>query len=124
MSSRSKLIIIIVIGLLITSFLIPEGIRKWIQYNNDLKEELELSYEEKKKVEDACRSMVVSYNSDKLTYEQYINSESEEKVGWAEQAKIRANKTALSYNEYVLKNKHIWKDNVPDDIQTELEIIS
>lgn len=67
--------------------------------------------------------MVSSYNSDKLIYEQYKDSENEEKQSWAEQAKMRANKTAVTYNEYVLKNSYVWEDNIPDDIDVQLEVI-
>ena len=74
------------------------------------------NYKTKKKVENTCRAMIASYNSDKLTYEQYRDSDSEEKQGWAEQAKMRANKTASTYNNYILKNEYIWNGNVPSDI--------
>lgn len=81
------------------------------------------NYETIKKVEDSCRAMIASYTSDKMRYETYAASDSEEKQGWAEQAKIRANSTAAKYNEYYLKNSFIWKDNIPDDIATELPYI-
>ena len=81
------------------------------------------SYETKKLVEDTCRAMLSSYKSDVITYETYIDSEDAEEQSWAKQAKIRANKTAVSYNEYILKNSFVWEDNVPDDIDVELEII-
>lgn len=81
-------------------------------------------YEKRKEVEDACRAMMASYNADKLTYEQYRGSDNREKQSWAEQAKMRANKTASSYNEYVLKNSFVWKDNVPADIYMKLEYIT
>ena len=81
------------------------------------------NYETRKKVEDTCRSMISSYETDKLTYEQYKDSDSEEKQGWAEQAKMRANKTANSYNEYILKNNFVWSENIPSDIRSELEIV-
>lgn len=82
------------------------------------------NYETRKKVEDTCRAMIASYNADKLTYEQYKDSDNEEKQSWAEQAKMRANKTAVSYNEYVLKNSYVWENNVPSDIGYQLQIIS
>lgn len=81
------------------------------------------NYETLKQVEDTCRAMISSYESDKLTYEQYKDSDNEEKQDWAEQAKMRANKTASSYNNYILKNSYIWEGNVPADIRMELEII-
>lgn len=82
------------------------------------------NYETIKKVEDTCRAMIASYNTDKLTYEQYKESDSNEKQNWAEQAKMRANKTASTYNLYILENSFIWEDNVPNDIDNKLEIIS
>ena len=81
------------------------------------------NYKTRKKVEDTCRSTIASYNSDKLTYEQYKDSDNEEKQLWAEQAKMRANKTASTYNNYILKNSYVWEDNVPSDICMELDFI-
>ena len=81
------------------------------------------NYETKKKVEDTCRSMMASYESDRLTYEQYKDSDNEEKQSWAEQAKMRANKTASTYNNYILENEFVWQGNVPTDIRGRLEYI-
>ena len=78
------------------------------------------NYETIKKVEDTCRSMITSYESDRLTYEQYKDSVNEEKQSWAEQAKMRVNKTASSYNNYILKNSFVWNGNIPSDIKMEL----
>lgn len=95
----------------------PSGRRIWnnwwhgVQTTDD-----ETSYETRKAVENTCRSMIASYNSDKLIYEQYKGSDSGEKQSWAEQAKMRANKTASSYNNYILKNKYVWQNNIPLDI--------
>ena len=76
-------------------------------------------YERRKQVEDTARSMVASYESDKQTYLSMKDVNKEISL----QAKIRANSTAISYNEYILKNSFLWADNVPDDIKTKLEII-
>jgi isopropylmalate/homocitrate/citramalate synthase len=81
------------------------------------------NYRTIKEVEDTCRAMISSYETDKLTYMQYKDSENKEKQSWAEQAKMRANKTANTYNNYILKNSFVWKDNVPSDIRTKLEIV-
>ena len=81
------------------------------------------NYETLKKVEDTCRAMITSYEADKLTYEQYKDSTDEEKTEWAEQARMRANKTATSYNNYILKNNYVWSDNVPKDIYMKLDYI-
>lgn len=78
------------------------------------------NYETIKKVEDTCRAMIASYESDRLTYEQYKNSVNEEKQSWAEQAKMRANTTASNYNNYILKNSFVWNGNIPSDIKMEL----
>ena len=80
-------------------------------------------YETIKKVEDTCRSMISSYESDKMTFEQYKDSDNEEKQSWAEQAKMRANKTASTYNNYILENSFVWAGNVPADIKNELEYL-
>ena len=78
------------------------------------------NYNTLKKVEDTCRAMIASYNADWLTYLQYKDSDDKEQRSWAEQAKMRANKTASSYNEYILKNSYVWKNNIPEDIKKEL----
>lgn len=89
----------------------------------DKKIEDKTSYETIKKVEDTCRSMIASYKTDKATYEQYKNNINTEKQNWAEQAKMRANKTANTYNEYILKNSFVFDGNIPADIETRLMII-
>lgn len=81
------------------------------------------NYKTLKEVEDTCRAMIASYEADKLIFEQYKDSDNEEKQSWAEQAKMRANRTAAQYNEYVRKNSFVWADNVPDDIDERLEYV-
>lgn len=81
------------------------------------------NYETRKTVEDSCRAMIASYEADKLTYEQYKNSESDEQRSWADQAKMRANRTAANYNNYILKNSYVWSGNIPEDILTELPVV-
>lgn len=82
------------------------------------------NYKTLKKVEDTCRAMISSYESDRLTYEQYKDSEDVNKQEWAEQAKMRANKTVSTYNNYILENSFVWEDAIPEDIAMELEIIN
>lgn len=92
------------------------------KYNARLKEIDEATcYDVQKEVEDTCRVMQASYQSDKLTYEQYNGTEHQ---SWADMAKMRANKTAATYNEYMLTNSHAWAENVPNDIAMELEYIN
>ena len=115
---------VIVIGLFLFFGATPSGKSVWNNWFHAVqKADDATNYETRKKVEDTCRSMIASYNSDKLTYEQYKDSDNEEKQSWAEQAKMRANKTATSYNEYILKNSYAWEDNIPSDIDYKLPLI-
>ncbi len=81
------------------------------------------SYEVKKEVEDTCRAMISSYEADRATYIQYKDSTNSEQKSWADQAKMRANRTASNYNNYILKNSFVWKGNVPDDIRSSLDVL-
>lgn len=113
-------LVVVVLGFFVVT---PTGKSIVQDWSNSMKDVSETSYENQKKVEDTARAMISSYKSDKVTYETYINSEDKEEQSWAKQAKIRANNTAISYNEYILKNSHIWEDNLPDDIDSELSVI-
>ena len=102
----------------------PVGRATWNNWFHDVqKADDATNYKTRKKVEDTCRAMIASYEADKLAYEQYKDSDNEEKQSWAEQAKMRANKTATTYNNYILKNNYVWQDNVPSDIYMNLPII-
>ena len=81
------------------------------------------NYNTIKKVEDSCRAMISSYTADKLAWQQYKDAENAEQRSWADQAKMRANKTAASYNEYILKNSFVWQDNIPADIAQRLDYL-
>ena len=127
----AKLLCVIIVVLIIGSigFAIfvnatPAGRAMWNTWFHAVqKADDATNYETLKKVEDTCRAMISSYESDKLTYIQYKDSDNEEKQSWAEQAKMRANKTATEYNNYILKNTYVWKGNVPSDIYMNLAII-
>lgn len=102
----------------------PNGRAAWNNYWHGVQvADDNTNYETLKKVEDTCRSMIASYESDKLTYEQYKDSDNPEKLEWAEQAKMRANKTASTYNNYILENRYVWRNNVPADIYMNLPYI-
>ena len=114
----------IIIAVLVIAYITPGGRAAINTYFFGVqKADDATSYETRKQVEDTCRAMVASYETDKLIYEQYKDSDSDEQRSWAEQAKMRANKTANSYNEYILKNKFVWSENIPSDIRNELEIV-
>lgn len=120
--SKGSLIAIIVVITLIVGSVV--GVIAHNNYEFNLrKADDATNYDTKKAVEDTARSMIASYTSDKLRYETYKDSNGEEQQSWAEQAKIRANTTAAQYNEYMLKNSFVFKDNIPEDIKKELEYI-
>ena len=99
----------------------PAGIRQINSYARNMQmAHDESSYSSLRNVEDQCRMMIASYTSDKMTYEMYCK---DGRVEWANMAKIRANKTVAEYNEFILKNRHYWSKNVPDDIVEQLEYI-
>ena len=81
------------------------------------------NYNTKKEVENTCRAMIASYESDRLAFYQYKDSANESEHGWASQAQMRANRTASTYNNYMLKNKAALGVNIPDDIRSELPTI-
>lgn len=117
------IISVILIGAIIFFGFTPGGRSVWNSYTHNLEKADENQYETKKQVEDTARAMIASYKSDVATYEQYKESDNEEKQSWAEQAKMRANRTANSYNEYILKNSYVWEDNIPSDIDYSLPIV-
>lgn len=128
MSETTKIIVAVACTVLILATLfftlVPSGRAIWNSYQHTMHKVDDVTlYQTRKKVEDTCRAMISSYTSDILTYDQYKDSVDSEKQGWAEQAKMRANKTAASYNEYVLKNSYVWEGNVPSDIRKQLDYI-
>ena len=128
MENRSLKILAGVLGIILlftVGYSVSPSIRELV---NGVKHDVQkaddrTNYETLKKVEDTCRAMIASYEADKLTYEQYKDSTDKEKIEWAEQARMRANKTATSYNNYILKNNYVWSDNVPKDIYMKLDYI-
>ena len=117
-------IILVIIGIILFLILTPAGRSLWnTTVYEIIKVDDETNYGKLKEVEDTCRSMISSYTSDKMIWEQYKDSTNEEKQSWGEQAKMRANKTAATYNEYILKNSYVWNGNIPEDIKKELPYI-
>lgn len=95
----------------------PSGRRVFYSYTHSLQmAEDDTLYRTRKDVEDTCRSMQSSYESDKLVWLQWKDSDDKEHRMWAEQAMMRANKTAAEYNNYIVKNNYVWKNNIPSDI--------
>ncbi len=118
------LLITLAVGFGIYVSFFPGGRALINSYDNMMKKVDDRTlYETRKKVEDTARSSIASYKTDKATYEMYKDSKDKEKIGWAEQAKMRANKTANVYNEYMIKNSYVFEGNIPSDINYQLEII-
>lgn len=121
---RVGAVVLVLLAVFGIAYITPAGRATINSYFHNVQKVDDLtSYETRKEVEDTCRAMISSYESDRLTYEQYKDSESEEKQSWAEQAKMRANKTASTYNNYILKNSYVWSGNVPADIKGKLEYL-
>ena len=119
-----KVVGIVLVSVLVLSAVTPTGRALWNRWFFSVqKADDTTNYNTVKRVEDTCRAMISSYTSDRLSWEQYKNSPYEEQLSWANQAKMRANKTAASYNEYILKNSFVWEDNIPKDIKKRLEYI-
>ncbi len=116
-------LLFLIIGLPVFFGATTTGRTIWNNWRYKLEKVDEKTYENQKEVEDTCRAMIASYKNDKLIYEQYKDSEIAEEKSWANNAKIRANQTANTYNNYVLKNSYVWRDNVPNDIYMTLNII-
>jgi len=120
----AALLVIIFIGLPLFFNVTPAGKTLWNNWFHSVQvADDNTNYDTKKTVEDTCRSMIATYEADKLSYEQYVDSEDKEERSWAAQAKMRANRTAATYNNYILKNNYVWKNDVPRDIVMELPYI-
>ena len=124
MSKAERLIIVLltVLSLVVAFFFFtPAGVAFRNSYGFAVQKVDDATrYETRKKVEDTCRAMIANYEADRISYEQYKQSDDAEKQRWAEQAKMRANRTAASYNEYYLKNSFVWSGAVPADIKGSL----
>lgn len=109
------------IALIIFLGFTPFGKQLVLGYDSAMQEAGEISYENRKDVEDTCRSMIATYKSDVDIYNLYKDSDNPNQKNYADAALIRAIKTANEYNEYILKNSFVWKENVPADIYMSLE---
>lgn len=111
----SVLAVILLIAMIVFTPSFIRSCNKWHERN--IEADYDTNWEKRKEIEDTLRSYMASYNADKITYETATNTETREA------AKVRANRTAAVYNEFYLKNSHIWKDRVPEDIKEELPFL-
>lgn len=123
MNEKKWLLVGVVFVLLIAaSTVIIREVNLW-KYDNQIAFN-ETDYQTRKQVEDECRAMIASYKSDRDAYEKYKGSADILKANMAEESWIRANRTANTYNDYILKNKHVWKNNIPADIMERLDTLT
>lgn len=121
----TAIVIVLVIGAGVFFGVTPSGRAVWNNWFHTVQEvDDRTNYDTIKKVEDTCRAMIATYEADRLMYEQYKDSDDEEEQDWAAQAKMRANRTASTYNNYILENEYVWADNVPNDIYMELPYLT
>lgn len=126
MSEKAKDILIwVLLILLVASIptLLIRNHRNYIKWQEEWMTISEDSYANKKTVEDTCRAYIASYEADCITYMSLRDSASEIDLETANAAKLRANRTAATYNEYYLKNNYIWREHVPDDIAERLDYL-
>lgn len=125
MSKTSTIIISVLSTILVAAIIFfgftPIGKQIFLGYDSAMQKAGEVSYHTRKDVEDTCRSMIASYKADVDIYNLYKDSENPNQKNYADAALIRAIKTANEYNEYILKNSFVWKDNIPADIYMSLE---
>lgn len=121
MENNHKTIITVVAVFLFLVVATAAGRTIWNNYWSDVQQaDVNTSYETQKKVEDTARAYISSYNSDVDIYNAYCNSEDENLRAYAESAKMRAIRTANSYNDYLQKNSYVWRDNMPRDLPSTL----
>lgn len=118
------ILLLVVIGAAIFFGCTSRGRKIINQYEESLqKADDDTDYATRKQVEDTCRASIANYDYYVLTYNQYKDSEDPEQKGWAQEAKMSANRTASTYNNYYLQNSYVWANNVPADIRSSLPYI-
>lgn len=115
--------LLVCVVLALTLYGTVPGFRMWANgiFHNVQKADDASRYSTRRQVEDTARAMIASYEADVFTYEQYRDSQSDEQRSWAEQAAMRANRTASTYNNYILQNSYVWEYNIPEDIRQKIE---
>ena len=114
----------IIIAILVALLILFVGSPIWktitMEHDSVMQTIEEHSYQNRKDVEDTCRSMIASYKTDIDIYNLYKDSENPNQKNYADAALVRAIQTANTYNEYILKNSFVWDNNVPADIMMSL----
>lgn len=117
------IIVLVTVILLFVFFrFTPQGQEIWNQYRKSGKTD-EITDEQRKEVEDTCRAMISSWETDAEQYRRYKDSDTAEYKELAEQSRINANITATTYNEYLLLNGYVFGDKLPDGVYAVIDVI-
>ena len=125
--SKKMIIWMIVLGLAVVFILAtaPSWVGSFNQWRFDMQTvHDQTDYKTLRMVEDTARAMIASYHSDLLIFEQFRDSELQEERNWANNARIRANRTASTYNNFILENSFVWAFGVPEDIAEALSFLN
>ena len=96
----------------------------WNNYRHNLQQVDDATlYRTRRQVEDTARAMQANYVADVLTWEQYKDSDSQEQRGWASNARMRANRTASNFNNFMRENNFVWSYGIPYDIDEDLPFL-
>ena len=125
---KKDIFIIVLCGFIVGLLLVPVTRRLFNEYIFTVKQVDEnTNYTNRKQVEDTARSTIVNYNMYRTEYETYKEFcnivEEKNKCQRALDSKLLANKSVQQYNEFIQKNRFIFKDNLPSDIPYSLEKI-
>ena len=76
-----------------------------------------------RKVEDTARAMIASIESDRLTWEQFKDSEVQEERNWANSARMRGNRSISTFENFMRENSYIWAYAIPNDLREPIALI-
>jgi len=122
----------VTLGICLLVILIGGGViaaPHYLRWRNEFRFELQTIHDQTdyttlRRVEDTARAMVATWEGDRLQWEQFKDSDVQEERNWANGALMRANRTATSFNNFILENSFVWAYGVPDDLQEPLPILS
>jgi hypothetical protein len=129
MGKGAWVIVGIVILVVLSFTIIPGGRAKIRDWRTSLLEVDEQSYEMQVKVEDEARLRVTAYMANKTEYLSLVTQLAANPTDNILTQRVSAKRTmvnnlAIQYNEFILKNSHVWKENVPADITSNLAMIN
>ena len=99
----------------------------WIRARNEYRATLQRIHAETcpdmlRAQERQARNMIASWEADRDQWLMFRDSDNQEERNWANGALMRANRTASSFNNFMLE--HSWIHGIPDDIAESLPMLS